>query len=171
ATGTRPNMDKLTPEVKFSGGVSVTIGGLSADDIGRLKLDDAIKDIADRSKNYVAHVVTLLGYIKATSDLLELQSNIIDDTMGAISGDPNAGNVDDLGSITIEASPGGVSVAATANTGAGATGKGGNKRMPVPMEACVVAPPPAAAAGGDDDSGAAGGVGVDVAVGDRKSVV
>ena len=167
ATGTRPNMDKLAPEVKISGGVSVTIAGLSASDIGKLKLDDAIKDIAQRSKDYVTHVVTLLGYIKETSDLLELESNVIDDTMGAISGDPNAGGGEDLGSITVEASPGGVSVSATANTGAGATGKGGNKRMPVPMEACVEAPAPPRPRTVGTHGGSAGGVTVGVSVGGK----
>ncbi len=166
--GNRPNMDKLSPEVKISGGVSVTIGGLTAADIGRLKLDDAIKDIAERSKNYVVHVVSLLGYIKETSDLLDLQANVLDDTMSAISGDASAGG-EDLGSIEITATPGGVSVAATANVGAGGvSGKGGNRRMPVPMEPCVVAVAPAPQAdGGDAGVGvgvAAGGVGVSVDV-------
>ena len=130
--GTRPNLDKLTPEVKLSGGVSVTIAGLGPEDAGKIDPAALSKDIAERSKNYIIKVVTLIGYIKETQDLLDLQTDLLAEAQGAISGDKNAGGGEDLADIKVE-----LEAAQAANAGGGATGNGKGKRMAVPMEACV----------------------------------
>jgi len=128
AIGVRPNMEKLAPEFKLSP-VSVTIGGLTPADVGRLKLDDAVKDIAERSKNYIVHVITLLGYIDETREMLALQQDLLD-VVAKGAGEGVVGEDFD-----------GLAIMATVPPG-----KGGDKRFPVPMEACVVkvveAPPP-----------------------------
>lgn len=129
--GTRPNLDKLVPDVKLSGGVSVTLAGLDPSDIGRLKPDDLVKDIAERSKTYVAHVVTLLGFIKETSDILSMQSDVLEAAQKAIAGDDKAGGGDDLGDIKVE-----LEEAAAAMKAGGPSGKGKGKRIPVKMVAC-----------------------------------
>jgi hypothetical protein len=120
--GTRPNLEKLTPEVKIKGGVSVTIAGLSPGDLGKLKLDEAVKDIAKRSTDYLGHVITLLGYISETGELLALQSDVLDTTQKALAGP--GGGAEDISDLAI-----------TAQNAAAASGN--NKRIPVPMEACV----------------------------------
>lgn len=136
--GTRPNLDKLAPEVKLTGGVSVTVAGLDPSDIGRLKPDDLVKDIAERSKNYVVHVVTLLGYIKETADILTIQSDVLDAAQKAISGDDKAGGGEDLGDLKVE-----LEEAAAAMKANGPSGKGKGKRIPVKMTACEDAKKPA----------------------------
>jgi hypothetical protein len=126
--GTRPNLEKLVPEVKFKGGVSVTIAGLSPSDMGKLKLEDAVKDIANRSKDYIVHVVTLLGYISETGELLALQSDMLETAQKAVGGSSGGEDISDL--------------AITAQNAAGASGA--NKRIAVPMEACLPEKKPAA---------------------------
>jgi hypothetical protein len=117
--GTRPNLEKLAPEVKMSP-VSVTIAGLAPSDLGKLKLETAIKDIAERSKDYVVHVVTLLPYIAETGEMLELQDQLLDEAQKGV-GVVEVG--EDFGDMKVTASI--------------APGKGTDKRVPVPMEACV----------------------------------
>ena len=131
--GKRPNLTKLAPEVKLTGGVSVTVAGLSPEDIGRLKPEDLVKGIAERAKNYVVHVVTLLPYTKETGELLDLQASVIDTAMKGIAADEKGGG-EDVSDLQVE-----VSVT------------GAKKRMKVPMDSCAEgkaapkaeAPPPA----------------------------
>jgi hypothetical protein len=116
--GTRPNLEKLVPEVKLSP-VSVTIAGLSPSDLGKLKLEEAVKDIAERSKNYVVHVVLLLPFISETAEMLNLQEEVLKEAQTAVgAGSPG----EDLSDISVTASI--------------AAGKGSSKRIAVPMEAC-----------------------------------
>jgi hypothetical protein len=117
--GTRPNLEKLTPEVKLSP-VSVTIAGLSPSDLGKLKLEEAVKDIANRSKDYVVHVVTLLPYIAETAEMLAFQQDMLEEAQKGV-GEGTAG--EDFGDLQVTASM--------------TPGKGSEKRQPVPMEACV----------------------------------
>jgi hypothetical protein len=142
--GKRPNLEKLAPEIKLSP-VSVTIAGLSPEDLGKLKLDDAVKDIAERSKNYLVHVVTLLGFIAETGEMLALQIDLLDVTAKAVGEVPAPG--EDFGDLAITATVG--------------PGKAADKRFPVPMEACVVVkapePPPASGKGGAGGKGGKGG--------------
>jgi hypothetical protein len=125
--GKRPNLAKLAPEVKLTGGVSVTIAGLAPEDIGKLKPEDLVKGIAERAKNYVVHVVTLLPYTKETGELLDLQASVIDTAMKGIAADEKGGG-EDLSDLQVE-----VSVT------------GGKKRMKVPMDSCAEGKPAAKA--------------------------
>jgi hypothetical protein len=117
--GKRPNLTKLAPEVKLTGGVSVTVAGLAPEDIGTLKPADLVKGIAERAKSYVVHVVTLLPYTKETGELLDLQASVIDTAMKGLAADEKSGG-EDLGDLQVE-----VSVT------------GAKKRMRVPMESCA----------------------------------
>ncbi len=78
-TGKRPNLNKLSPDVKLEGtSVSLTLNGLEPGDIGKIKLADLVTESVKRSTAWVTHTASLLGAIASTKEALSFQADMLD---------------------------------------------------------------------------------------------
>jgi hypothetical protein len=136
-TGHRPTLEKFDPDIKLEGGgVKLTLNGLPPEAIAGLKPEQLLEDVTRRAKDYAARVLTLAAFIAETQELLDLETQVIKNTMEGLDVDEAkvAGAGEDLGELKVE-----LDAAVAANAQAGVTAKGGKgktRRSPVPMTAC-----------------------------------
>jgi hypothetical protein len=144
-TGHRPTLEKFDPDIKLEGGsVKITLNGLPPDALASLKPEAILLDVTTRAKDYVVKVLTLTAYVAETQELLDLETDVIKNTMDGLTVEegkvPEAG--DDLSELKVELDE--ASSIAAANSGKGAvTAKGNAKsaRHPVPLGSCDGAAP------------------------------
>jgi hypothetical protein len=80
-TGKRPSTQGLQPGVTMEGGkVGVTLNGLSQADMGKLDMGELTTEVASRTTKWVKRVMTLMGTISTTKEVLSLE----DDVLGAL---------------------------------------------------------------------------------------
>ena len=139
-TGHRPSLEKFDPDIKLEGGgVKITLNGLPPDALASLKPEAIIVDVTTRAKDYAVRVLTLAAYIAETQELLDLETEVIKNTMEGLTIEEGkvTGAGDDLGELKVELDE--AAAIAAANSGKGAvTAKGSGKsaRHPVPLASC-----------------------------------
>jgi hypothetical protein len=153
-TGHRPTLEKFEPDIKLDNGVKFTLNGLPPEALPGLKPDAILEDVTKRAKDYATRVLTLTAYIAETQELLDLEGDVIKNTMDGLEVDETKvqGAAEDLSELKVE-----IDAVAAANAGAGAVTakgqKGGGKsaRHPVPMGMCDVGKAKPADKGGKGD--------------------
>jgi hypothetical protein len=138
-TGHRPSLDKFDPDIKLEGGtVKVTLNGLPPDALMSLKPEQIIVDVTTRAKDYALKVILLTPYVAETQVLLDLEADVIKNTMDGLSVDETKVQAgDDLGELKVELDE--AAGIASANSSKGAVmakGSGKAARHPVPLTSC-----------------------------------
>jgi hypothetical protein len=78
-TGKRPSMQGFKPDISLNGtDVSITINGLSKDDMGKISIGDLTTQTIGRTKDWVVHTLGLLGAISSTKDHLNFEQDTLD---------------------------------------------------------------------------------------------
>jgi len=136
-TGHRPTLEKFEPDIKLDNGVKLTLNGLPPEALAGLKPDVILKDVTERAKDYATRVLTLTAYVAETQELLDLEGDVIKNTMDGLEVDESKvqGAGEDLSELKVE-----IDAVAAANASAGAVMAKGHKgkgaRHPVPMGMC-----------------------------------
>ena len=139
-TGHRPTLEKFDPDIKLEGGsVKLSLNGLPPDALASLKPEALLVDVTTRAKDYVVRVLTLTAYVAETQELLDLETDVIKNTMDGLAVEEGkvADAGDDLSELKVELDE--ASSIAAANSAKGAvTAKGSAKsaRHPVRLTSC-----------------------------------
>jgi hypothetical protein len=135
-TGHRPNLDKFDPDIKLAdGGVKLTLNGLPPEALASLKPEAIIVDVTTRAKDYAVKVLTLSLTVAETAELLDLEMDIVKNTMAGLSVDEDkvTGAGDDLGELKVELDEAAAIAQANSSKGAVMAKGGKTARHPVPM--------------------------------------
>jgi hypothetical protein len=78
-TGKRPSMQGLQPGITLDGMTpNITLNGLGKDDLGKISIGDLTAQTVVRTKDWIGHVLGLLGSIAATKTELSFEEDTID---------------------------------------------------------------------------------------------
>ena len=77
-TGKRPDLRTFQPGLTLDGtNVQVTLNGLTPEDMGKLKVGEVTKEVADREQKWVKHAVMLMGAISSNKEILGFEEDVL----------------------------------------------------------------------------------------------